>query len=209
MLAKIDFEKGGGLVSAILQDYNTGQVLMLGYMNQEAYNKTLEDQVVWFYSRSKERLWMKGEESRHIQRLVSIDLDCDQDCLLVKVDPQGPTCHLGTLSCFGDGYFCLEILEKTIAYRIENPKEGSYTSYLVEEGLDKILKKCGEELTELVIASKNQDPEEIVNEAADLIYHLLVLFNIGSVDLWQIKVELASRHGIKQSYSIREEIKNW
>ena len=137
----IDFEKENGLVPAILQHYQTKQVLMIGYMNKEAYEKTVEEKVAVFYSRSKERLWKKGETSGNIQHVKDIKLDCDGDALLITVDPDGPTCHLETQSCFGDEYFNLSILEKTVDEKMKNPKEGSYTKYLKDEGLDKILKK--------------------------------------------------------------------
>ncbi len=206
---KPDFSKNNGLLSVILQDFDTKQVLMNGYMNEEAYELTLEQGVVWFYSRSKQRLWKKGESSGHLQKVVDLKLDCDQDALLVEVIPQGPTCHLGSQSCFGDDFFNLEILEKTIQSRMANPPEGSYTKYLIEQGLDKILKKCGEEMTETVIACKNQDPEEIINEAADLLYHFILLLNQSGLTLLDVKEKLASRHGKVQSYSRRKRITNW
>lgn len=194
---------------AILQDDRTGQVLMLGYMNQEAYDKTREEGVAWFYSRSKERLWKKGESSGHIQEVVSIDVDCDQDTLLVRVRPLGPTCHTGTQSCFGDQSFNLAILEQTIATKIANPQEGSYTKYLIEEGLDKILKKCGEEMTEVVLAAKNKDKEELIDESSDLLYHFLVLLQAQDVQLKNVEAKLAERHGMPQDYSIRQGINEW
>lgn len=194
---------------AILQDDRTGQVLMLGYMNQEAYDKTREEGVAWFYSRSKERLWKKGESSGHIQEVVSIDVDCDQDTLLVRVRPLGPTCHTGTQSCFGDQSFNLAILEQTIATKIANPQEGSYTKYLIDEGLDKILKKCGEEMTEVVLAAKNKDKEELIDESSDLLYHFLVLLQAQGVQLKNVEAKLAERHGMPQEYSIRQGINEW
>lgn len=206
---EIDFEKGNGLVPAILQHYQTKQVLMMGYMNEEAYQKTMEEKVAWFYSRSREALWKKGETSNNIQKVVDIKLDCDGDTLLVLVDPAGPTCHLGTQSCFGDEYFNLSILEETIQDKMNNPKEGSYTKYLVDEGLDKILKKCGEEMTEVIIAAKNKDKEEITAETSDMLYHLLVLLQQQGVSLSDIEAELAHRHGQEHSYSVREDIKKW
>ncbi|MGO4928949.1 bifunctional phosphoribosyl-AMP cyclohydrolase/phosphoribosyl-ATP diphosphatase HisIE [Fundicoccus sp. Sow4_D5] len=208
-MKSINFEKGEGLVPAILQDDRTGQVLMLGYMNQEAYDKTREEGVAWFYSRSKERLWKKGESSGHIQEVVSIDVDCDQDTLLVRVKPLGPTCHTGTQSCFGDQSFNLAILEQTIAAKIANPQEGSYTKYLIDEGLDKILKKCGEEMTEVVLAAKNKDKEELIDESSDLLYHFLVLLQAQGVQLKNVEAKLAERHGLPQEYSIRQGINEW
>lgn len=208
-MEKIDFDKVDGLVPAILQHFQTGQVLMLGYMNREAYEKTRSEGVAWFYSRSKERLWMKGESSGNIQKVVDIKLDCDQDTLLIQVDPVGPTCHTGETSCFGSDYFNLSILEETIADKVNNPQEGSYTKYLVDEGQDKILKKCGEEMTEVIIAAKNNDKEELINEASDLAYHLLVLLQNQGVSLAEVEAKLGERHGVKQDYSIRSNINEW
>lgn len=205
----VDFSKNDGLVPAILQDAQTNQVLMLGYMNQEALEKTLSDQVAWFYSRSKKRLWMKGEESGNIQRVAEIKLDCDNDTLLVLVHPEGPTCHLGTQSCFGDDHFNFNHLENTIQNKIENPEEGSYTKYLVNEGLDKILKKNGEEMTEVILAAKNADKEELIAETSDLLYHLLVLLQHQGVTLADVEAKLNDRHGEKQAYSVRSEIEEW
>lgn len=205
----IDFTKGDGLVPAILQDAKTGQVLMLGYMNQEAYQKTCAEGVAWFYSRSKNRLWMKGESSGHTQKVLAIAVDCDQDTILLSVVPQGPTCHLGSQSCFGDEYFNLAILEKTIADKIAHPEEGSYTNYLMQQGLDKILKKCGEEMTEVVIAAKNRDANELLDESSDLFYHYLVLLQEQGLQLKDVEARLAERHGVKQSYSVRDDIEQW
>lgn len=208
-VSDVDFTKENGLVPAILQDANNGQVLMLGYMNKEALEKTLEDKVAWFFSRSKNRLWKKGETSENYQRLIDIKLDCDQDTLLLLVNPEGPTCHLGSQSCFGDDYFNLEILEKTVADKIANPQEGSYTKYLIDEGLDKILKKNGEEMTEVIIAAKNNDTEELIAETSDLFYHLLVLIQAQGISLEEVKGKLAERHGNKQNYSVRQDIEEW
>lgn len=204
-----DFTKNNGLLSVILQDFDTKQVLMNGFMDEEAYRLTKQENVVWFYSRSKQRLWKKGESSGHVQHVVEMTLDCDQDALLIQVVPAGPTCHLGNTSCFDDSYFNLEILEKTIQDRIKNPKEGSYTKYLLEQGLDKILKKSSEEMTETVIASKNQDKMEIIAEASDLLYHVILLLNSQNISLNDVKENLAKRHGKVQSYKRRKEITNW
>ena len=204
-----DFSKNNGLLSVILQDYKTKQVLMNGFMNEEALQKTKEEQVVWFYSRSKERLWKKGETSGNVQEVVSMQLDCDQDALLIQVNPQGPTCHTGTNSCFGDDYFSIQKLERTVQEKISQPEEGSYTKYLVEEGIDKILKKCGEEMTEVIIAAKNKDKNELINETSDLLYHLLVMLNNEGVSLSEVEDKLNLRHGKKQEYSVREDIKEW
>ena len=206
---KPDFDKGGGLLSVILQDDRTGQVLMNGFMNEEAYQKTTEEEVVWFYSRSKGRLWKKGETSGNIQIVKSMALDCDSDALLIQVEPQGPTCHLGTQSCFGDDYFNLQTLEKIVDRKVENPEEGSYTKYLTDEGIDKILKKCGEEMTEVVIASKNGDREELIDETSDLLYHTLVLLKHQGVSLGDVEARLEARHGENLSYKVRGEIEEW
>lgn len=204
-----DFSKNGGLLSVILQDTRTKQVLMNGYMNEEALTKTKEDGVVWFYSRSKERLWKKGETSGHIQKVISMKLDCDQDALLIEVEPHGPTCHTGTQSCFGDEYFNLSVLDQTVQKKLQNPEEGSYTKYLKEQGIDKILKKCGEEMTEVVLAAKNKDRENLIDESSDLLYHFLVLLNHEGLSLKDVEKNLEERHGKKQDYSIRDDIKKW
>lgn len=208
-MENINFDKADGLVPAILQDDRTNQVLMLGYMNQEAYEKTCQEGVAWFYSRSKQRLWKKGESSGHVQSVVSIAVDCDQDSLLVRVIPKGPTCHKGTQSCFGDQFFNLATLEQTITSKLANPQEGSYTKYLMDEGLDKILKKCGEEMTEVVLAAKNHDKNELLDESSDLLYHFLVLLQAQGVQLSEVEAKLAERHGVPQSYSIRQGIEEW
>lgn len=208
-LDEVDFSINNGLVPAILQDANTNQVLMLGYMNRQALENTLKDKVAWFYSRSKNRLWMKGEESNHIQQVVDIKLDCDNDTLLLRVHPEGPTCHLGTQSCFGDEHFNLNQLEKTIQKKIQHPEEGSYTKYLMDEGLDKILKKNGEEMTEVIIAAKNNDKEDLVSESSDLLYHFLVLLQNQGVTLAAVEAKLNERHGKKQDYSVRSKIDEW
>ena len=204
-----DFSKNGGLLSVILQDTRTKQVLMNGYMNEEALTKTKEDGVVWFYSRSKERLWKKGETSGHIQKVISMKLDCDQDALLIEVEQHGPTCHTGTQSCFGDEYFNLSVLDQTVQKKLQNPEEGSYTKYLKEQGIDKILKKCGEEMTEVVLAAKNKDRENLIDESSDLLYHFLVLLNHEGLSLKDVEKNLEERHGKKQDYSIRDDIKKW
>ena len=182
---------------------------MNGFMNEEAFEKTKTDNVVWFYSRSKERLWKKGESSGNVQEVVSMKLDCDQDALLIEVVPHGPTCHTGTQSCFNDDYFSLQKLERTVQNKIENPEEGSYTKYLINKGADKILKKCGEEMTEVIIAAKNKDKQELIDETSDLMYHLLVMLNNEGVSLKDIENKLEERHGEKQEYSIRDDIQKW
>lgn len=204
-----DFSKNNGLLSVILQDTNTKQVLMNGFMNKEAFEKTKTDNVVWFYSRSKERLWKKGESSGNVQEVVSMQLDCDQDALLIEVVPHGPTCHTGTQSCFNDDYFSLQTLERTVQKKIQKPEEGSYTKYLIDKGADKILKKCGEEMTEVIIAAKNKDKQELVDETSDLLYHMLVMLNNEGVSLKDVESKLEERHGEKQEYSIRDDIEKW
>ena len=204
-----DFDKAGGLLSVILQNWNTGQVLMNGFMNEEAYRKTIDENVVWFYSRSKARLWKKGESSGHIQTVKKMALDCDQDALLIQVVPHGPTCHLGTQSCFGDDHFNVQSLEKIVKNKVENPEEGSYTKYLMDEGLDKILKKCGEEMTEIVIAAKNDDKKEVIDETSDLLYHLLVMLRQQNVSLKEVEDNLQQRHGETLNYKVREDIEEW
>ena len=177
---KIDFDKNNvGLVPAIIQDVETKNVLMLGYMNKEALNLTLESNKVHFFSRSKNRIWMKGEESGNFLNLISIKPDCDNDSLLLKVKPQGPTCHKGDDTCWGeknDQNF-LNTLEKIIVDRIKNPSDNSYVSNLFEKGIDKIAQKVGEEATETIIEAKNNNSVHFLNESADLLFHFLVLLN--------------------------------
>lgn len=175
---KIDFSKGNGLVPAIIQDADTNKVLMLGYMNQAALEKTRSEGRVTFYSRSKGRLWTKGETSGNFLNLVDIKVDCDQDTLLVRVHPVGPACHTGSDTCFDEvnrsGDF-LAHLEGVIRDRKENPSDQSYTTSLFRKGINKIAQKVGEEAVELVIEAKDDDKDLFLNEAADLTYHLLVL----------------------------------
>lgn len=216
MIDNIDFEKQGGLVPAIIQDYSSGQVLMLAYMNQEALKKTLETGKTWFYSRSRQELWMKGETSGHVQQVKDILYDCDQDTLLVKVEQTGTACHTGHYSCFYRDINGQEVQESVfdltrvyedvqrspailfelydvIKGRQKDMPEGSYTTYLFSKGLDKILKKVGEENAEVIIASKNRDKKEVVYETADLIYHLMVLLVEQGVELGDVFAELKSR----------------
>ena len=177
---KIDFDKNSvGLVPAIIQDFETKNVLMLGYMNKEALDLTLKSKKVHFFSRSKNRIWMKGEESGNFLNLISIKPDCDNDSLLLKVKPQGPTCHKGDDTCWGeknDQNF-LNTLEKIIVDRIKNPSDNSYVSNLFEKGIDKIAQKVGEEATETIIEAKNNNSVHFLNESADLLFHFLVLLN--------------------------------
>lgn len=192
----IDFNKGEGLVPVIIQDFQSLEVLMLGYMNEEAFAKTEAEGKVTFYSRSKNRLWTKGEESGNFLYVKSIAIDCDQDTILIKADPIGPTCHTGSRSCFSSEYnqnFIFK-LEQIIADRYANPQESSYVNRLREKGLNKIAQKVGEEGVETVIAALNETEFDFINESSDLVFHLLVLLREKSVSLEQIAKNLESRH---------------
>ncbi|MEJ7778179.1 MAG: bifunctional phosphoribosyl-AMP cyclohydrolase/phosphoribosyl-ATP diphosphatase HisIE [Daejeonella sp.] len=193
---KIDFNKGEGLVPVIVQDAKTLEVLMLGYMNDEAYQKTLLENKITFFSRTKNRLWTKGEESGNFLHVVSIKEDCDNDTLLIKVKPEGPTCHTGSRSCFDTDYnqnFIFE-LENIIADRYTNPVESSYINKLRGKGLNKIAQKVGEEGVETVIAALNETEADFINEASDLVFHLLVLMKEKNVNLETIAENLRNRH---------------
>ena len=196
-----------GLVPAIVVGADTNQVLTLAYMNEESLRISLEKKLTCFFSRSRQELWLKGETSGNYQHIVSITADCDRDALVVKVKPDGPACHLGTWSCFdypvlegdeptSEETFSYEGLMELIRGRKTEGKEGSYTTYLFEKGLDKILKKVGEESTEVIIAAKAEDKAETVYEIADLAYHVMVLMVEAGISLDDIKDELASRHVI-------------
>ena len=191
----LDFEKGNGLIPAIIQDNQTLQVLMLGYMNEEALEKTKENGKVHFFSRSKNRLWMKGETSGNIMYVKSIQMDCDKDTLVLKVDPSGPVCHTGSQNCFSDntrkGF--VYALEQNIAKRIDGNEEGSYTNYLFNKGINKIAQKVGEEAVELVIEAKDNNDELFKGEAADLLYHFLVLLKAKHMTFEEIESELYQR----------------
>lgn len=193
-----------GLLPAIVQDATTGKVLMLGYMSPESLEKTLDSGLVTFFSRSRQTLWTKGETSGNTLSMRSIAYDCDGDALLIRADAAGPTCHTGEESCFyrqltgsedKDLAATLFSLEKVIATRQRERPEGSYTSYLFDKGIDKILKKVGEESAEVIIAAKNTDREELVSESADLLYHLLVLLRDRGVPLTDIMEKLEERKG--------------
>ena len=190
-----------GLVCAIAQDCESGEVLMQAFMNEEAYQKTLETGYAHYWSRSRQKLWKKGEESGHLQKVRGIYLDCDADCVLLKVEQVGAACHTGNYTCFftpvqacGAGAEMLGRLQRIVEDRKQNPEEGSYTSYLFEKGVDKIAKKTGEEAVELVIAAKNGSREEIVGECADLFYHTMVLLSNAGVKLSDVCTELENRH---------------
>lgn len=192
----IDFNKSDGLIPVIIQDEHTLEVLMLGYMNREAYDKTVADNVVTFFSRSKNRLWTKGETSNNFLHVKSIAEDCDNDTLLIKVTADGPTCHTGSRSCFNTAYnqnFILQ-LEQIVAHRYESPQEGSYVNKLRNKGLNKIAQKVGEEAVETVIAALNQTETEMIDETSDLIFHLLVLLREKGLTLETIAKNLEERH---------------
>ncbi len=192
-----------GLIPAIITDAADGAVLMLGYMNAESLGITLEKKKVCFFSRSRQKLWLKGETSGNFLNVVSIKTDCDADTLLITAKPDGPTCHTGARSCFfediyededAEQAFCLDDLMKLIEGRKTNPKEGSYTTYLFEKGIDKILKKVGEECTEVIIAGKGGDRAEAIFEIADLTYHVMVMMTEMGISIDEVRAELASRH---------------
>ena len=191
----IDFNKGDGLVPVIIQNAQTMQVLMLGYMNKEAFDQTIETKKVTFYSRSKQRLWMKGESSGNTLSVIDIKMDCDHDSLLIFVNPKGPTCHTGSTSCFKEETskgFIYE-LEKTINDRINSNDSKSYTNELYQKGINKIAQKVGEEAVELVIEAKDSNDELFKNEAADLLYHLLILLKAKDQSFSSIERVLKSR----------------
>ncbi|MBQ9592058.1 MAG: bifunctional phosphoribosyl-AMP cyclohydrolase/phosphoribosyl-ATP diphosphatase HisIE [Paludibacteraceae bacterium] len=196
----IDFEKQGGLVPAIVQDALTGKVLMLAYMNEESLQKTLDTKLVTFYSRSRKSLWTKGETSGNYLHLVSIASDCDNDTLLVKVHPDGPACHTGTDTCWGeenkaDAAF-LSFLQEFIDKRHEEMPEGSYTTKLFKAGTKKMAQKVGEEAVETILeASSNGKDDDLIYEAADLIYHLIVLLTSRGLSINDVARELKKRHG--------------
>ena len=195
----IDFEKCGGLVPAIIQDADTKTVLMLGYMNQEAYEKTLSTGLVTFYSRSRQCLWTKGETSNNFLHLVDIKVDCDNDTLLVKVHPAGPTCHKGTDTCWGEEneaspLLFLSELSNFIEKRHQEMPEGSYTTSLFRDGLNRMAQKVGEEALELVIEATNGTNERLVYEGSDMLYHLIVLLTHKGLRIEDMAAELRERH---------------
>jgi phosphoribosyl-ATP pyrophosphohydrolase/phosphoribosyl-AMP cyclohydrolase len=196
---KIDFEKMGGLVPAIIQDATTKNVLMLGFMNEEAYQKTIETQHVTFWSRTRQTLWTKGETSGHFLNLVSMQIDCDNDTLLVKAHPIGPTCHTGTDTCWGEEndmnpLLFLTELQDFINKRKEEMPEGSYTTKLFRDGVNKIAQKVGEEALETVIEATNGTKDHLIYEASDLLYHLLVLLTEKGLRIEEVAAELQKRH---------------
>lgn len=209
---KPDFEKSK-LIPAIVQEYKTKKVLMLAYVNEESYEYMLKNNETCFYSRSREKLWRKGETSGNTQKIKSMYLDCDKDTLLIFVEQKGVACHTGKYSCFFNevinnnideiNYNIIEDVYKMIEDRKENKKEGSYTNYLLDEGTDKICKKIGEEATETVIAAKNNNKEELIGEICDLIYHMEVLMVNRNVTVEEIKVKLTQRHKIERNKKIQ------
>lgn len=194
----LNFDKMGGILPAIIQDAQTNEVLMLGFMNQEAYEKTMSEGKVTFYSRTKERLWTKGEESGNFMDVVEILEDCDADTLLIRANPQGPACHTGMRTCFGetvqDNLSFLHNLQALLQSRKEELPENSYTAKLFREGPRKIAKKLGEEATELVIEAMDTDDECFINEAADLLFHMTILLVDRGYRLEDVAKILADRH---------------
>lgn len=196
-----------GILPAIVQDEQTGDVLMLAYVNKEALQKSIETKETWFYSRSRKKLWNKGATSGNRQQITQITFDCDQDALLFSVIPQGPACHTGETSCFYNDVWdhervnrsVLTQLTERIADRRANPKDGAYTTYLFNEGVDKILKKIGEEASEVIIGAKNNDKQEVIWEIADLTYHTLVLMEQLDIPVSDIQRELTKRHITKEA----------
>lgn len=193
---KLDFEKNNGLIPVIIQDASSRQVLMLGYMNEEAFFKTQQEKKVTFYSRSKKRLWTKGETSGNFLTVEEIHIDCDGDTILIKVIPCGPTCHTGAVSCFNENASArfLNQLEKIIASRIDGQFQNSYTHKLFKKGINKIAQKVGEEAVELVIEAKDNNLDLFKNEAADLLFHFLILLKAKNITLGDIEKILAMRN---------------
>lgn len=192
----IDFDKSEGLVPVIIQDHQTLEVLMLGYMNAEAFEKTQKEGKVTFFSRSKNRLWTKGEESGNFLHVKSIDIDCDKDTILIKANPVGPTCHTGSRSCFKTDFnqnFIFE-LENIINDRYENPVESSYINKMRAKGLNKIAQKVGEEGVETVIAALAETEDDLIGEASDLLFHLMFLLKEKGLSVKDIAKKLESRH---------------
>ncbi len=196
-----NFNKGNGLLPAIIQDENSGKVLMLGYMNEEALRLTERTKKVTFYSRSRQKLWVKGETSGNFIDVKKIYYDCDGDCILVMGNPHGPTCHKGTISCFGDvgdsSYQFLSKLENVITKKRDSPDDKSYTSSLFLRGINKIAQKVGEEAVEVIIEAKDNDKGKFLGESADLIYHFMVLLNAKGCKFSEVVEILKERHKIK------------
>ncbi len=200
---KIDWKKNAGLVPVIVQDAATQQVLMLGYMNAAALKKTLRTKKVTFFSRAKQRLWTKGESSKNFLHLVSLEVDCDNDTLLIQANPDGPTCHRGTVSCFGargaSGAGFLAHLDQVVAARLKSGDKSSYTVRLVKEGVARVAQKVGEEGVETALAALQKNSKEFTGEAADLLYHLIVLLRAKKLSLADAVAVLEKRHAPKKS----------
>lgn len=198
----LDWNKGDGLLPVIVQHASDGRVLMLGYLNRAALDKTLASKQVTFYSRSKQRLWTKGETSGNVLKLISLHVDCDKDTVLMLAEPQGPTCHLGSDTCFGDAaqpqLSFLDQLDQLVGTRAVERPEGSYTTQLFEAGTRRIAQKVGEEGVETALAAVGQDEQAVTEESADLIYHLLVLLRARGLGLSDVIVELRARHGSQE-----------
>ncbi len=201
----LDFGKGDGLLPGIVQDARTEAVLMLGYLNREALRATLERKRVVFYSRSKQRLWEKGETSGHTLTLVSVTADCDNDTLLIRALPQGPACHRNTVTCFGDGSLpvsdgigFLAKLEEVIEARLADSPERSYTAKLFASGIKRMAQKVGEEGVEVALAAQGSDATELLGESADLVFHLALLLRARGLSLGTVASELAARHRARQ-----------
>ena len=195
-MIQLDFSKSDGLIPAVIQDCSTLQVLMVGYMNEEAFEKTIREKKVTFFSRSKNRLWTKGETSGNWLYVETMLADCDNDSILIKVNPAGPVCHTGSTSCFAEetakGF--LYKLEQVITQRIDNNSAESYTNKLYKKGINKMAQKVGEEAVELVIESKDDNIDLFKNEAADLLYHLLILLKAKGINLQSVEEVLKGRH---------------
>lgn len=196
MNTQLNFQKLNGLIPCIVQDASTHTVLMMGFMNEEAYERTIKEKQVTFYSRSKKRLWTKGETSGNYLEVVEVLTDCDQDTLLIKANPKGPVCHLGHDTCFNEvnNQWNLNSLETIIKDRLANPIENSYTTKLFQSGINKIAQKVGEEAVELIIEAKDNNKELFLNEAADLMYHYLVLLSAKGYSLKDVQEVLKKRH---------------
>jgi phosphoribosyl-AMP cyclohydrolase / phosphoribosyl-ATP pyrophosphohydrolase len=196
MKTTLDFTKLDGLVPCVVQDADTQRVLMVGFMNEEAYSKTMTEKRVTFFSRTKQRLWTKGETTGHFLELVEVLVDCDNDTLLVKARPAGPVCHTGADTCFNEDNksWSLQALEALIAERKKNPKQGSYTNSLFDAGINKVAQKVGEEAVELIIEAKDDNRDLFLGEAADLLYHYLVLLSAKGYKLSDVETILRERH---------------
>ncbi|MGP4107573.1 bifunctional phosphoribosyl-AMP cyclohydrolase/phosphoribosyl-ATP diphosphatase HisIE [Virgibacillus sp. L01] len=202
---QLSFDENG-LIPAIIQNFKTGEVLTLAYMNETSLNKTLQTGETWFFSRKRQQLWNKGETSGNKQIVKNISYDCDADSLLVQVNPMGPACHTGNDTCFFQTLFSNEVQTRNVIHRLtekvnerkQQPVDGSYTTYLFTEGIDKVLKKVGEEASEVIIGAKNHDKQEVTWEIADLTYHTLVLMELLDVTVEDIKYELYGRHIAKE-----------